>query len=494
MSVVEVTTKYTPTTLDRAVLTEKLSEVIADLLEMPDRIADERVFHLADADDVARLNQMQLSPEGRRFDEVVDEMINEVYSHRARMNHPRCFAFIPTPASPLSWIGEMLTAAHNPFAGSWLQSSGPSVIERKLVDFLCARLQFPASAGGLFVSGGSMANLTALTVARDQMLEPERRLSGIVYVSGQTHSSVAKGLKIIGFLDRQIRKIGVDKLFRLDVSELLAAIAQDRAAGLTPFAVVASAGTTNTGSIDPLHAIADVCRNERLWMHVDGAFGASISMSPTHSSLLAGIERADSVSWDAHKWLFQTYGCGVILVRNRRHLLESFHARPEYLRDAQTDDTSFNFWDLGPELTRPARSLKLWLTLQVLGLSAIGAAIDHGVQLARWAEDEVRRHADWHIVSPAQLAIVTFRYAPKGYAHADIDTLNANISRCAMAEGFAGVLTTQLNGQTVLRICALHPDATEFDMRESIRRLDSHAVRELRVMRSGSTGTYIGKV
>jgi L-2,4-diaminobutyrate decarboxylase len=470
---------YTPTSLDRSWLASKLCSVIDDLLTLPERIADERVFELAGADDLLRLRNMQLSPEGRNFDEVVDEMLSAVYVHRARMNHPRCFAFIPTPASPLSWIGEMLTAAHNPFAGSWLQSSGPSAIERNLVDFLCARIGFPASAGGLFVSGGSMANLTALTVARDRMLAPEARAKAVVYVSSQTHSSVAKGLKIIGFLDHQIRRIDVDQDFRLDANRLRDAIAQDRAAGLKPFTVVASAGTTNTGSIDPLHAIADLCQAQKLWMHVDGAFGASIAMSSNHAWRLSGIERADSVSWDAHKWLFQTYGCGAILLRDRQHLQQTFHTRPEYLRDAQTDDETFNFWDFGPELTRPARSLKLWLTLQVLGLRAIGDAIDHGMQLAQWAEDEVCQHADWQIVSPAQLAIVCFRFAPPGYAPAELDAFNAGISRRAMTEGFAGVLTTQLNGHTALRICALHPDATEFDMRETVRRLNGYALQEI---------------
>lgn len=469
----------TPTSLDRDALANKLSSVIGDLLTMPEHIVNERVFQPAGADDLLRLERMQLSPEGRDFGAVVDEMLSDVYAYRARMNHPRCFAFIPSPASPLSWIGEMLTAAHNPFAGSWLQSSGPSAIERKLVDFLCIRIGFPASAGGLFVSGGSMANLTALTVARDQILAPEDRSAATVYVSSQTHSSVAKGLKIIGFLEHQIRRIDVDRDFRLDASQLLDSIAEDRDAGMKPFAVVASAGTTNTGSIDPLHAIADLCQAQKLWLHVDGAFGASIAMSSSHAWRLAGIERADSVSWDAHKWLFQTYGCGAILVRNRQHLQQSFHTRPEYLRDAQTDDDTFNYWDFGPELTRPARSLKLWLTLQVLGLRVIGDAIDHGVQLAQWAADELLQQADWQIVSPAQLAIVCFRFAPSGFAPAELDALNAGVSRRAMVEGYAGVLTTQLNGRTALRICALHPDATEFDMRETIRRLNGYALKEV---------------
>ena len=461
--------------MDRQSRESVLVEITRRLLERPERERDEPVFQVADADAIARLRQIGIPAEGREFREVVEQMLNDIYPHRARMDHPRSFAFIPCPASPLSWIGDLLTAAHNPHMGSWFQSSGPSCIEAELVAWLAAQLGYPPVAGGLFVSGGSMANLTALTVARDQMLGDEERTRGVAYISEQTHFSAARGLRIIGLLDRQIRKIPVDSQFRMDVRELREAIARDRAAGLKPFVVVASAGTTNTGAIDPLHEIADLCAAERMWMHVDGAYGASLALSQKHRALIAGIDRADSVAWDAHKWLFQTYGCGLVLVRNREHLAASFHALPEYLRDAQSSDDTINFWDYGPEQTRPARALKLWLTLQVLGTRAIGQMIDHGAQLAEWAEDELRRHADWQIVSPAQLAIVTFRYAPPGLSDESLDALNAAISRHINDDGFAGVLTTRLKGRTVLRICSMHPEATEADMRETVRRMSEYA-------------------
>jgi glutamate/tyrosine decarboxylase-like PLP-dependent enzyme len=463
---------------DRAALAESLAAVVQHLLDMSGGTAGERVLQVADTGALARLRRIGIPATGRALDEVVREMLQTIYPYRARMDHPRFFGFIPGLASPLSWIGDLLTAGHNAHAGSWMQSSGPSCIESELIGWLCARVGLPQSAGGLFVSGGSMANLTALTVARDRILGDRDRELGVAYVSEQTHSSVAKGLKIIGFLDRQIRKVAVDAAFRMDAACLAKSIAQDRAAGLKPFAVVASAGTTNTGSIDPLPAIAGLCTAERLWLHVDGAYGASVVLSPSHRGLLSGIEHADSLSWDAHKWLFQTYGCGVVLLRDQRHLPETFHTRPEYLRDALTEDDAMNFWDFGPELTRPARSLKLWLTLQVLGSDAIGEAIGHGFRLAEWAQDELRGRPDWRIVSPAQMAILNFRFEPPGFSEEALDAMNSGISRRTLAEGFAGVLTTRLSGRTVLRICAIHPDATEADMRETIRRLDAHAQAE----------------
>ena len=459
---------------------ESLQRIVDALLVAHRNVPGEPVVRIADAQAVERLRTVEIPAVGRPLEQVVGTMLKEIYPYRMRMDHPRCFAFVPSPVSPLSWLGDLLTAVHNPHAGSWLQSSGPSAVERKLIEWLNSKIGFPETSGGLFVSGGSMANLVALAAARDRMLDDQSRHLGVAYVSEQTHSSVVKGMKILGLIDGQIRRVPTDSQWRLDVAHLERTIAADLNNGLKPFVVVASAGTTNTGSIDPLNAIADSCASTGLWMHVDGAYGASISLSPRHRTLLDGIERADSVSWDAHKWLFQTYGCGMLLVRNRGHLSDSFHTNPEYLRDAQFDEERINYWDFGQELTRPARALKLWLTLQALGSDAVGEAVAHGFQLADWAEAELQLHPDWEIVTPPQLAIINFRYAPAGRTEGELDTLNRAISRRAIEEGYASVLTTQLRGRTVLRICAIHPDASESDMRETIRRLDSYARKENR--------------
>lgn len=342
----------------------------------------------------------------------------------------------------------------------------------------------PATSGGLFVSGGSMANLTAMAVARDLRLTERQRPLGVAYVSDQTHSSNAKGLKLLGFTGRQIRKIGTDAEFRMKPGELRERIQKDRALGLQPFAVIATAGTTNTGSIDPLEEIGAIARSEGLWMHVDGAYGASIALSPAHRHLLRGIEHADSVTWDAHKWMFQTYGCGALLVREKSHLLDSFCVRPEYLRDAQSSGECPNYWELGPELTRPARALRLWFTLQVAGSKAMGEAIAHGVQLAEWAEDELKQHPNqWEIVSGAKLGIVNFRFlAPQSFDAEMADELQRKIARRAAEEGRIGVLTTELRGRTVLRMCSIHPLATEQDMRESIAILFRYGQREVEIL------------
>ena len=400
----------------------------------------------------------------------------DIFSYRVLTDHPRWFAFITSPMSPVSWLGDILTNAFNAHAGGWLQSSGPSAIESELITWLATSLGLPATAGGLFVSGGSLANLTSLTVARDQMLDPEQRSKGVAYVSAQTHSSIAKGLRIIGFLDRQIRKINTDGDFRIDVKALANAVTADRAHGLQPFLVIASCGTTNTGSIDALNEIADLCQEERLWLHVDGAYGASVVLSKSYKHLTSGIGRADSISWDAHKWLFQTYGCGIALMRDRKHLLDTYANSAEYLRDAKSTDEEPNFWNFGPELTRPARGMKLWLTLQVFGTDKIGEMIDNGFRLAETAERRLRTFESWEIVSPASMAIVMFRCRPvDGYR--DLDELNTEITRQAISGGVAGVLTTQMAGKTVLRMCTISPATTEAEINDVVDDLDAIAQR-----------------
>jgi len=450
------------------------ASVVDRLLNEAIHLRERPVFPLPDPPGLDALQRQPFLPEGRPLDDVLGQLLDGAYGQIARMNHPRCFAFIPAPTSSLSWLGDLIVAGFNAHGGSWIQSAGPASLEVALLRRLADAAGFPDGAGGVFVSGGSMANLTALTTARDARLTGEERARAVAYVSDQTHSSVAKGMRIIGLGDSQIRTIPSDDGFRMDVAALAARVSEDHAAGLRPWAVVASLGTTNTGAVDPLDAIADLCAAEGLWLHVDGAYGASALLS-THRGVAEGVGRADSLSWDPHKWLFQTYGCGLVLVRDRRLLVDTFHASPEYLRDAVSDDSRPNFWDYGPELTRPTRAVKLWLTLQVLGGTAVAAAIDHGFRLAEWAEDEVRRHPDWEVVSPASLGIVTFRCAPSGVPVDGQDRLNAEVSRLTLADGFAGVLTTRLRGRTVLRICAIHPDATEIDMRATIGRLDGFA-------------------
>lgn len=416
-----------------------------------------------------------LPERGRPLAEAFDDLLGGALPFAMDTGHPRFFAFIPAPVSPVSWLGELAAQIHNPHLGSALQSEGATAVERDVIRLLCDAAGFPEGAGGLFVSGGSMANLTALVAARDARLGEEERAAAVVYVTAETHSSVAKALRIAGFLPRQIRIVATDAERRMDLRALSAAVKDDRAAGKKPFAVAASAGTTNTGAIDPLPGVADLCAAEGLWMHVDGAFGASVLLCEARRNLLEGLSRADSLAWDAHKWLFQTYGCGMALVRDASVLAASFALSSDYLRDGAAEGAAANFWDLGPELTRPARAPRLWLTLQTMGRDGVAAAIDHGFRLAETAEAIVRRTPGWQVVSSARMAITAFRYAPEGLAPEAADAINAAAARRLMEEGFAVVGTTKLDGRTVIRLCTINPATTDDDLRATIRALDDAA-------------------
>lgn len=418
------------------------------------------------------LKKQQVPAQGRPIQEVYSEMLRNVYANTFLTQHPRSFSFIPSTASLLSWMGDVMTNAYNPHASCHINAPAADLIEKKLIHWMCDLAGYPKEGGGLFVSGGSVANLTALTVARDTKLCYEERKKAVVYVSDQTHASVLKGLHIIGICREQIHIIPSASSFCMDIAALKVAIQNDVKNKQKPFAVIATAGTTNAGSIDPMAEIAVICRKYDMWMHVDGAFGASALLSERYRKNLSGIELSDSLSWDAHKWLLQTYGCSVVLIRNQSLLVRSFAAHPEYLKDAETVEGSIEFWDLGIELTRPARSLKLWLTLQVMGRREIARIIEHGCVMAELAEKIIRKSPGWEIVSPAQMGIVNFRYAPEKVGdEIIIDKINQDISREITESGFAQIFTTELRGKKVLRMCTINPETTEKDIYDTLERL-----------------------
>ena len=348
-------------------LKDSLNYFIDQYFKGVESLESNEVVKVADSNQIKKLRNINIPSQGRQIQEVMEEMMKEVYEYGARVNHPRFFGFIPGPADLNSWIGDVMSSAYNLHAGCWMTTSAASFIEKTLIKWLSEKVGYNTEqSSGLFVSGGSMANLTAMVAARDNKLSFDKLHVGTAYVSDQTHSSIKKALKISGISPKNIRKIPSDSNYRMKIDELEKAIRNDITNGLHPFVVIASAGTTNTGSIDPIPEISDICSKYDLWMHVDGAYGASILLSENYNHLLKGIENADSLSWDAHKWLFQTYSCAMVLVKDKNDLARSFSENPEYLRDLDVNDDEINYGNIGIELTRPTRGLKLWFTLQTL--------------------------------------------------------------------------------------------------------------------------------
>jgi aromatic-L-amino-acid decarboxylase len=391
-------------------------------------------------------------------EEIFATLQRDVFPNMMNVGHPRFFAFVPVPSNFISVMADALASGFNVFNGSWLGGSGAAALELAVIEWLRQWCGLPATAGGLFVSGGSMANLTAIVAARHAKLN-DRVEGAVVYFSDQTHSSVERAWLVAGFLPEQLCKIPSDDAFRLPVAELERRIAEDRAAGRRPFAIVANAGTTNTGAIDPLPEIAAISKANDLWMHVDGAYGAAATLCDRGRALLKGLDLADSLSLDPHKWLFQSMECGCVLLRDAAILKSAYRIMPEYLADVHRNIAEVNPCDYGIQLTRSFRALKLWMSVQYFGLDAFRRAMERGFHLAEFAESKLRAMPDWEIVTPAQMGIVTFHH-PK----ADYEKLH----EAMLAEGFALATSTVLKGRTVLRFCAINPRTTEDDISQTL--------------------------
>lgn len=385
--------------------------------------------------------------------------------------HPRFFAFVPGPGNLVGALADALASGLNPFLGTWFAGSGPAEIELVTLDWLRDLCGLPAEAGGLFVSGGSVANLTALHAARHVRLQGRDPGRATIYLSDQTHSSVERALSVLGFRPDQVRKLPADDGFRLALDLLEQEIAADRAAGKIPFCVVANAGTTNTGAVDPLPELADLCRREDLWLHADGAYGAAAVLCERGRRALEGLERVDSLSLDPHKWLFQPIEIGCVLLRDRRLLHDAFTIHPEYLQDVHRDREAVNFCDYGIQLTRGFRALKLWMSIQVFGMDAFRRAVDRGFDLAETAEAVLRESPHWEVTTPAQMGIVSFRYLPPGRTEEELDEVQIGIVEGLRAEGFALATSTRLRGRTALRLCTINPRTTDEDVRATIEHM-----------------------
>ncbi len=402
---------------------------------------------------------------------LLDRLQRDVFANMLHVDHPRFFSFVPGPSNFVSVMAETLATGFNSFSGTWFAGSGPAQIELIVVDWLRQICAMPETAGGLFVSGGSMANLTGLAVARNAILD-DKIAGSVAYTSDQTHSSVARALRVLGFAADQIRVLPSDADFQLDMKNLEAAVTQDRAAGRRPFCIIANAGTTNSGAVDPLPQLSALCGREAMWLHVDGAYGAPAVLTEKGKPLLQGLGLADSLSLDPHKWLFQSFETGCVLVRDQALLRDTFQVMPEYLRDTEGVSEEVNFGNYGIQLTRSFRALKLWMSLQVFGLDKFRAAIARGIALAETTETALVDGApEWEVITPARLGVICFRYRPEGWEVAAVDRLQGQIVEAMMADGYALATSTVLKGRPALRFCTINPRTSDDEIYEAIRRM-----------------------
>jgi len=425
-----------------------------------------------------------LAPEapeqGIGFEAAIAELTERVLPYHAREPHPRFLGYVPSIPTFPAVLGDWLATGYNFFAGVWPIASGPNEIELMVIDWFRQWLGMPNGTGGLLTSGGSTATLMAVVAARHARVADDASLLArlTLYTSTQAHSAVARAAWIAGVARENVRLLPTDAAMRLHADTVRDAVMADRATGRVPFLVVASAGTTSTGAIDELEEISTVCAAERLWLHVDAAYGAFASLTPQGPALLRGIERADSIVLDPHKWLFVPFECGCLLARDPGTLKAAFHIFPEYLKDVAPGDEEVNFADYGEQLTRYARALKIWLSLRTIGLAPFREMVGRGIALAEYAESIVRREEELEVLAPAQLGICCFRVHPADVEdQAELDALNEWVNASVNATGRFLISSTRVNGAFSLRVCTHNWRTTEADIDELMELIRESADR-----------------
>jgi glutamate/tyrosine decarboxylase-like PLP-dependent enzyme len=410
----------------------------------------------AEPDELARRVSGPPPEQGVPYEQALATLMEDVLPFASRSGHPRFFAYVPFAGTWPGALGDFVAAATNVYAGSWQEAAGPTHLELQILGWFKEWVGYPATASGTLVTGGSAANLTALACARENLVGGMRD-DLVVYVSDQAHSSIGRAARTLGFRPHQLRVLPVGDDLRLRPETLEAAVAVDLRAGRRPLCVVANGGATSTGAVDPVEDVAAICRDRGLWLHVDAAYGGFAVLTERGRRQLGPLWLADSLTLDPHKWLYQPYECGCLLVREGRALRHAFEMRSDYLRDAEVDDAHVNFADYGLQLSRTSRAFKLWLSLATFGVAAFRAQIDRTLDLAELAARRIEASRVLELAAPPSLGIVCFRR--------DGDDALADGLVAALEESGLGLVSsTRVHGRPVLRLCILNHTSTEDDV------------------------------
>jgi aromatic-L-amino-acid decarboxylase len=415
---------------------------------------------------------------------IFDDTLIDLSRHNG---HPRMFGYVQAPGTAIAAFADLLASTLNANLTAWRSAPAAVEIERLTIEWIKQIIGFNRNAAGLFVSGGSMANMAALAAARRAKAPPEIQNKGAqscsrplrIYASEETHHSVAKAAALLGIGRDNVRLIRVDERYKINLDELVAAIEEDRTAGQLPICVVANAGTVATGAFDPLPQISDIAQRFNLWLHVDGAYGGFAALAPSARPLFASIEEADSLALDPHKWLYLPLDCGCILYRDPEIARATFAHEAEYTRViGQEADEAFAFWDYGPELSRRFRALKVWMLLKGIGLQALSEAIEKDLACAHHFEKLVQNSEDFEMLAPVELSISCFRHLParlkrtlataspseREKTEEQLDAHNERLLLALQRDGSSYLSNARLRGRFSLRGCVMNYRTTLRDM------------------------------
>jgi len=430
-------------------------------------LRDHKVYGRMSSREIRGRLDSALPTHGTDFEALLKVFRETIIPFSRQNAHPRMFGYVQSPGTPLATFADLLASTLNANLTVWRSAPAPVELERLTIDWVRQILGFNAEAGGLFVSGGSMANLAAIATARQAKNRSSARLR--MYASSETHFSIAKAAALLGIGRENVRHVPVDKHFKIRTDDLVAKINADVEAGYVPFCVVANAGTVNTGAVDPLAEIREVANRFQLWMHVDGSYGAFALLAESARKLFEGIEQADSIALDPHKWLYLPVDVGCIIYRAPEIARATFSHEAEYTRViGEEADEAFAFWDYGPELSRRFRALKVWMLLKGVGLDSLGEAIESNLVCARYLESMVRASDDFEMVAPVELSIFCFRHVPshlRSESPQAIDDFNERLLIALQRDGSSYLSNTTLGGRFALRGCVLNYRTTLRDMK-----------------------------
>ena len=470
---------------------------IEAMAEYLSSIRERRVYPQTTSREVREKFERDLPETGVDFERLLETFRNVLVPLSRHNGHPRMFGYVQAPGTALAAIADLLASTLNANLTAWRSAPVAVEIERLTIDWIKQIVGFPAEAGGLFVSGGSMANFAALAAARRAKAPEDLLNKGAqsfpramrVYASPETHHSVAKAAALLGIGRDNVREVAVDERLKIRVDDLAAKIVADLEAGHLPFCVVGNAGTVNTGACDPLREINEIARRFNLWMHVDASYGGFAILASSAREHFDGLEAADSIALDPHKWLYLPVDCGCVLYRDPQMARATFAHDAEYTRVmAQEADEAFAFWDYGPELSRRFRALKVWMLLKGVGVRALGEAIEKDLACARHLESLVHASDDFEMLAPVELSIFCFRHVPARFKLAlagadeaarrrideELDAWNERLLVALQRDGSSYLSNARVGGRFSLRGCVMNYRTTLRDMEillEDLRRL-----------------------
>lgn len=447
--------------------------MLDDMLDYIEKIRERPVWQTI-PDEIRSGFRQNLPQQPSDLAQIHQRFMQEVLPYAVGNSHPGFMGWVQGGGTPVGMLAEMLAAGLNANLGG--RDQMPIEVEKQVTQWMRELFQFPESASGLFVTGTSIANFIAVLVARTKALGLASRRQGlaasphklVAYTSVGAHACVSQAIDMAGIGIDALRLISVDAKFAMNLDELEQRIAADRAAGYTPFLIAGTAGTVDVGAIDDLDALADIAQRHQLWFHIDGAYGALAMLSTSIAPRLKGIERADSIAFDFHKWAQVQYDAGYILVRDGQAHFDTFATPTSYLKRETRGIAAGERWpcDFGPDLSRGFRALKAWFTIQVYGAEQLGQMIAHTCELAQYLKARVEQEPQLELLAPVNLNIVCFRYRPLADAHIELslDDLNRDIVFALHESGIAAPSTTSVNGVLAIRAALVNHRTTRLDL------------------------------